>query len=158
MRTVEAAAEATRAPSPLAKHYDEMLDIVLTSLSRGQAVGAWRTAVYLLGDENSYYRLSSVWQSIYSGEASLPEPVRVWESREVGELAANWAMPDLPGPPGPGCYQLPFAHQPLLTSTQLAVYIHLPSLETSGSALSWYPITMWCPVRRPWASAWRWAM
>ena len=139
MRTVEAAAESTRAPSPLAKHYNEMLAIMLTSLSLGQAVGAWRTAVYLLGDENSYYRLSSVWQSIYSGEASLPEPVRVWESQAAGELAVNWAMPDLPGPPGPGYYQLPFAYQTLLTSTQLAAYIHLPTIETGGFSIQLVP-------------------
>jgi len=138
-RSVQAAADATHSPSPLAKTYTFLLDVSLKGMSQGQAVGSWRTAVYLLGDESSYYRLASVWQSIFSGEASLPESVRVWESPEVKELAAAWALPDLPGPPPPGHFQHPFTYQTLLTSNQLAAYIHLPELETAGFRIELVP-------------------
>jgi len=138
-RSVQAAADATHSPSPLAKAYTFLLDVCLKGMTQGQAVGSWRTAVYLLGDENSYYRLASVWQSIFSGEASLPESVRVWERPEVVELAGAWALPDLPGSPPPGHYQHPFTYQTLLTSNQLAAYIHLPVLETTGFRVELVP-------------------
>jgi hypothetical protein len=65
-----------RAPSPLAKYYSELLTAELKALSSGAEVGLWRTAVYLLGDAESYDRLASVWRGIFSGDESLPEPVR----------------------------------------------------------------------------------
>ena len=138
-RAVQTAAEAMRAPSPLARYYSFLLEGSLAAMSEAQATGSWRTAVYLLGDENSYYRLASVWQSTFSGDASLPEPVRVWQSREAVELAAAWALPDLTGPTPPGHYQHPFTYQTLLTSTQLAAYIHLPVLETAGFRIELVP-------------------
>lgn len=139
MRSVQAAAEATKAPSPLAEHYVELLQILLRNITFSQAVGAWRTAVYLLGDSTSYYHLASVWRSIFSGDKSLPEPIRVWDSTEAGELTVKWAMPDTPMPPGPGSYDHLFQYQTLLTSSQLAACIHLPQLETSGFAVNAVP-------------------
>ena len=76
MRSVEDEFQAVRGPSPLAEHYLEQLKAMLTALTDGQAVGAWRTAVYLLGDSSSYYRLSGVWRATFSGKDSRPEPVR----------------------------------------------------------------------------------
>jgi len=54
-------------------------------------------------------------------------------------LAADWALPDLPGPPPPGHFQHPFTYQTLLTSNQLAAYIHLPELETAGFRIELVP-------------------
>jgi hypothetical protein len=136
IRSVQAAAGATTAPSPLAEHYSGLLNVALGSLCRGEV---WRTAVYLLGDETSYHRLASVWRSIFSGEASLPEPVRVWESSDAAMLAARWAMPDATPAPGPGLYHHPFEYQTLLTSAQLAAYIQLPTVETGGFAIRLVP-------------------
>lgn len=139
MRSVEAAVEAGRTRSPLAQHYEELLGAALSATASGLAVGAWRTAVYLAGEEDSYYRLASVWQSIYSGDASLPEPVRAWELPEVPAWADAWAMPDAPAPLGPGLFHYPFAYQTLLTSAQLAAYVHLPSVETHGFSVQLVP-------------------
>ena len=138
-RAVQSAADAIRTPSPLAQSYNDLLEVGLKAMSQAQAVGGWRTAVYLIGDEISYYRLASVWQSIFSGEFSIPEPVRVWESSEVMKLADDWALPDLPGPSPPGNYQHPFTYQSLLTSNQLAAYIHMPAMETSGFRIELVP-------------------
>jgi hypothetical protein len=139
LRSIEAAAQSAGAPSPLAEHYIQLLQLALINLTYGQALGAWRTAVYLAGDSLSYYRLAGVWRGIFSGEESLPEPVRVWDSEDVAKLAVNWAMPDVAGLEGPGFYQHTFHYQSLLTSMQLAAYIHLPQLETSGFAVNTVP-------------------
>jgi len=139
IRSVQAAAQAERAPSPLAQHYARLLKAALKSLSSGLEVGVWRTAVYLLGEKDSYYRLASVWRGIFSGDKSVPEPVRVWDSPHAGTLAAEWAMPDAPGARGPGHVQHPLQYQTLLTSTQLAAYVHLPQLETSGFSVNTVP-------------------
>jgi hypothetical protein len=139
MRSAQAAAEATKAPSPLAQHYTELLQVLLETMTFGQAVGAWRTAVYLLGDKTSYYQLASVWRSIFSGDTSLPEPIRVWDYDKVRELADKWAMPDTPMPHGPGAYNHLFQYQTLLTSSQLCACIHLPHKEAPGFAVTIVP-------------------
>lgn len=126
-------------PNPLAQHYTELLKQTLHTLTQGQALGAWRTAVYLLSENTSYYRLASLWRGIYSGDKSVLDPVRVWDSAEVAALAVGWAMPEVKGPPGSGHYRHPFQYQTLLTSAQLAAYVHLPQLETSGFTVQVVP-------------------
>ncbi len=139
LRGSQSAAQSLRAPSPLEQHYTQLLEIALTTCSQGQSVGMWRTAVYLLGHENSYYRLASLWRGIFSGEQSLPEPVRVWESPVFLNLAQRWALSDSPAPAGPSHYQHPFGYQTLLTSSQLSTYVHLPEVETGGFRVSAVP-------------------
>jgi hypothetical protein len=135
LRAVATEAEAQGAPSPLAEQYVELLKTSLSSLGEGMATGAWRTGVYLLGDDLSYPRLSAAWRSVYSGTESLPEPVRVFDLPAAVDLAHAWSLPDQPGAPGPGHFQRPFEMQTLLTTAQLAAYIHLPELETPGFAV-----------------------
>jgi hypothetical protein len=139
MRAIEAAIRTEGAPSPLAQQYLELLNVALVSLGEGLATGAWRTAAYLLGDGESYPRLATAWRSVFSGEASLPEPVRVFDRPEVEALARDWVLPDLEGAPGPGYYRRPFEFQTLLSTAQLAAYMHLPELETPGFAVDMVP-------------------
>jgi hypothetical protein len=138
-RWVQSITQAEQAPSPLAEHYIELLKVVLKTLTSGLALGVWRTAVYLLGDEASYYRLASIWRGIFSGEESLPESLKVWDAPYASDWARSWAMPDTPAPRGPGEYHHQLLYQTLLTSTQLAAYIHLPNLETSGFTVNAVP-------------------
>src|SRR5207253_2727882 len=119
-RAAEAAAKNENAPSPLTEQYVELLKVALLSAGESMATGAWRTAVYLLGDRDSYPRLASAWRSVMSGEASLPEPVRAFDEPSVDTLARSWAMPDDGGAPGPGLYRRPFEGQTLLSTPQLA--------------------------------------
>ncbi|MGO4613014.1 ATP-binding protein [Nocardia sp. 2YAB30] len=139
MRGIATAAKAESAPSPLAEQYTELLKATLASLGQGMATGAWRTGVYLLGDGESYPRLASAWRSVFSGDQSLPEPVRVFDLPKVGSLANDWALPDTESRPGPGYYRRPFEFQSLLTTAQLAAYAHLPELEVPGFAVSLAP-------------------
>lgn len=54
MKNVQAETEARKVPDPLADYYSQLLGITLTNFTYGLAIGMWRTAVYLLGDDNSY--------------------------------------------------------------------------------------------------------
>ncbi|KAF0957282.1 hypothetical protein MLGJGCBP_01717 [Rhodococcus sp. T7] len=131
-RIVMAAAEAERAPSPLTQQYVDLLKIALKSTGDAMATGAWRTAIYLLGDNFSYPRLASAWRSVMCGADSLPEPVRTAELERADELAQTWALPDAEGASPPGQYQRPFEYQSLLSTVQLASCVHLPEQETPG--------------------------
>ncbi|MFF2147483.1 ATP-binding protein [Kitasatospora sp. NPDC058190] len=140
MRSVDTATKLGGVPSPLADYYLDMLTWQLKSLTDGQATGTWRTAVYLLGDEHSYPELASLWRGVFSGEHSYPEPVRVWESEDIPQLATTWALVDpLTTEGAPGRYRQPFQHQTLLTSSQLAAYVHFPNLETNGFTVTQVP-------------------
>lgn len=139
MRAAATASKAGGFPSPLAEHYVDLLKTTMVSLSNGQSTGAWRTGVYLLGDSDSYYRLTSAWRGIFAGEGSVPEPVRLWDRPEAARLAESWALPSGPPGAGPGFYQRPFEHQTLLTSSQLSAYVHFPEVETGGFAITTLP-------------------
>jgi hypothetical protein len=93
-----------------------------------------------MGDAEGYHQVTSLWRGVFSGEGSLPEPVRVWDRDDVPMLARSWAMIDpVDEAAAPGLYRHPFQHQTLLTSNQLAVYVHFPSLETGGFAITQIP-------------------
>lgn len=139
MRQIEDSTRSIGAPSPLAKHYAELLELQLKTVTTASAVGMWRTAVYLLGDQASYLRLASLWRAIFSGEQSVAEPVRVFDHPAAGQLAEHWALPNVPGEPGPGRYRHLVQYQTLIPSTQLAAYVHLPQLETSGFSVTLVP-------------------
>ncbi|MGV9947020.1 ATP-binding protein [Rhodococcus aetherivorans] len=132
MRVVMSAAQTELAPSPLTEQYVDLLKTALRSAGDAMATGAWRTAIYLLGDSVSYPRLASVWRSAMSGPKSLPEPVRTADLESADKLADLWALPDTEGGPPPGRYHRPFEYQTLLTTAQLAACLHLPELESAG--------------------------
>jgi len=140
MRAAATAVQATGVRSPLAEHYLALLEARLEALADAQARGGWRTAVYLLGAApEDVAALASAWRAVFSGAKSVPEPVRTVPHPDVAELAAHWMLPDGPERPGPGGYRHPYAAQTLLSSNQLAAYVHLPALETSGFAVRIVP-------------------
>ncbi|MGH3681767.1 MAG: ATP-binding protein, partial [Natronosporangium sp.] len=134
LRGARSEADALRAPSPLADYYAIMLKGQSDALLEAETSGAWRTGVYLLGDAASYPRLAAAWVAQFNGEQSKPEPVRVQygEHGVSPQFTASWALPEPPVPAGPGAYQHPFTYQTLLSSRQLAGYVHLPEQEAPG--------------------------
>jgi hypothetical protein len=117
-------------PNVLGAYYRELLSMHLQTLGSSLGVGAWRTALYLVGNEN-YHRLASVWRGVFSGEDALLEPVRVWKA-DVTKLVATWAMSETEARPGPGRVRRLLEHQTILSSAQLAAYLHLPRVDTNG--------------------------
>ena len=138
-RAVSNAVRAEGAASPLAEQYLRLLEVAHMSLGEALTTGGWRTAVYLRGDRVTYPRLAAAWRAAYSTPRSLPEPVRVLDRGEAGRLAQEWALPDTPAAPGPGLLRRPFELQTLLTTAQLAAYVHLPELETPGFTVADVP-------------------
>ncbi|BBX27184.1 ATP-binding protein [Mycolicibacterium alvei] len=137
MRTVQTDTADFGVPSPLAESYLQILAGQLDSLNSGQGSGTWRTAVYLLSDQDGYDEAASLWRGIYFGADSAPEPLRVFSRVDVPALADGWVLPDpVSAESAPGYYRHPFEHQTLLTSGQLATYLQLPQVETPGFAIS----------------------
>jgi hypothetical protein len=132
MRLAAAAEAASGAPSPLRAHYTKLLQQRLDAMADGQSMGCWRTAVYLLGDEVSYPALAAAARGVLSGGDGTAEPLRVHADPQVVRWAAQWAMPDDPGPEGPCTFRHPFARQTLLSSRQLAAIVGLPEEEMTG--------------------------
>ncbi|MDE1863037.1 MAG: ATP-binding protein [Thaumarchaeota archaeon] len=120
------------ATKQLAEYYTKLLQNLLERLTIGLEMGCWRTAVYLLGDHESYYRLASVWRAVFTGKESLPETLMVLDDERASSLAKSWSLPDEKVTKGPGYYQHPYQFQSLLSSIQLASYVHLPNSETNG--------------------------
>jgi hypothetical protein len=133
LREVAANVQSGGTKSPLAEYYTGLLERRLHALADARSRGGWQTAVYLLGaTDDDLLALTSSWRAVFSGPDSLPEPVHTMPHSSVAALAAGWAMPLEPEQAGPTTYRHPFAAQTLLSSTQLASYIHLPALETPG--------------------------
>ncbi len=139
IRTAESSVATEGATSPITEQYVEQLKIGVVDAADALTTGAWRTAAYLLGDGDSYPRLATAWRSVYSGPRSRPEPVRVFDRGEAASLASAWGMPDDPSDPGPGHYRRAFEYQTLLTTRQLAAYVHLPEMEAPGFAIDLAP-------------------
>jgi hypothetical protein len=131
--------EKTEGPSAIASHYSELLKASTNLLTQGLSLGVWRTAVYLMSDSVGYFRLEGVWRSIFAGEESVLAPLLTMQNEEIAKLAVQWSMPDTAGAPGPGAFRHRYEYQTLLTSHQLATYIHFPEKETSGFAIQTIP-------------------
>ncbi|MFD9007731.1 ATP-binding protein [Streptomyces sp. NPDC059552] len=140
MRAVAAAVQSTGLRSPLAEHYLALLQARLDALADAHARGGWRTGVYLMGpsvpDLNA---LCSAWRAVFSGPHSVSEPIRTIPLPSTADLAMQWALPGDPEQPGPGIYQHPYAAQTILSSPQLAGYVHLPTVETAGFGVRTVP-------------------
>ena len=128
-------ADEQREPSPLTRAYVAQLDVLVASLTRAVAVGGWRTAVYLLGDEASWWRLSAAWHATFAGAGAVLMPLRTARNLHAARLVAGWAMPYAPAPAGPRAWRYPFLNQTLLDSTQLAAFAHLPRQDAPGFAV-----------------------
>jgi DNA helicase HerA-like ATPase len=157
-RIIQQRPQAGQIANPLAEHYGELLKMRLKSLTIGQAIGMWRTMVYLLGTSMTYDRLASIWRGTLAGDESVVEPVNTYRSdQSICQLAAEWALPN-PDPkefyaregrqPLSANIQHPYPYQTLLTSAQLAAYIHFPQIETSGFAIHTIPSFDVVPARR----------
>ena len=138
-QVAQAVARTPQVGHPLADHYQELLKGLLSRLSQGEALGLWRSGVYLRGTEVSYHRLASACHSILSGNTSVLEPLRTWDHPQAEEFAAGWQLPDVAEDEGPGAYRHPFRYQTLLTSRELAAYVHLPEHEAPGFSISAVP-------------------
>ena len=133
LASAEDAEKATGHELPVVKQFTDLVEPALQALLDAATTGAWRTAVYLEADELTYPLLASVWRSVFSGEHPAPETIHVMDlAAQAQQLASAGAFPLDASEPGPAEYRHPFEYQTLLSSAQLAAYIHLPSMEVPG--------------------------
>jgi hypothetical protein len=126
-------------PDPLSEHYSELLEATVSDYTYGAGIGGWRTSVFLYGDEADYARLGAVWQGIFSGDRSIHMPIRIARHAELPHMVRDWAYPDVEALKGPGGFRHQYRYQTILSSDQLAAYVHLPHLETNGFSISLVP-------------------
>jgi hypothetical protein len=136
-------------PDPLSEHYSELLEATVNDYTYGAAIGGWRTSVFLHGDESDYSRLGAVWQGIFSGDRSLHMPIRIARHNEARQLVRDWKYSDLDAAKGPGGFRHLYRYQTILSSDQLAAYVHLPHLETSGFSVELVPNFDVMPAPQP---------
>jgi DNA helicase HerA-like ATPase len=149
LKTLQLYLENTKYPDPLSRHYAQLLEATVDDYTYGLAIGAWRTSVYLTGDDVGYMRLGAVWQGIFSGDRSLHMPMSIRRQPRGSEFVAHWKISDRQAPAGPAKFHHRYAHQTVLTSDQLAAYIHLPQIETSGFRILLNPIFDTVPAELP---------
>jgi hypothetical protein len=129
-----------KADVPLTKAYTAQMQQLIDSLNRALAAGAWRTAVYLLGDEASYWRLSAAWRGNFSDGKPTWAQLQVVPSPKAAELAHGWILPYHAGPEGPRAWRHPFMNQTLLDTHQLATCAHFPRLDWPGFSVRPAPL------------------
>lgn len=129
------AAQNGRSDLPLTRAYTNRMDELVASLDRAMSTGGWRTGVYLLGDETSYWRLAAAWRGVFADGERPFATLRVVPCAEATRLAAAWALPDTQATAGPRRWRHPFLSQTLLDTKQLASYVHFPRNETAGFSI-----------------------
>lgn len=106
----------------LAKYYIELLEAALNQYRQGKNVGMWQTLVYLSTTKSATLnRGLSLLSSIYSGENSIPQSVRV----NVCDQNANQSLLDS-SPPN------------ILSSRELAIIVRPPKEECPGFNINDY--------------------
>ena len=136
-------------PDPLSEHYVELLGATVAGYTYGEAVGGWRTNLLIYADEKDYARLGAVWQGIFSGDRSLHMPIRIARHAELRSMVSNWGFFDAPGDKGVGAFRHAYKYQMVLTSDELAAYVHLPHIETNGFSISTVPVFDAMPSAAP---------
>jgi len=123
-----------RAPNEIASTYVELLKLMLADYNLGVAQGAWRAGIYLCGDQRTYFLLASAWRGIFSGDRSVPQPVRITQEPLAVAAAQKWSLPDAEAPPDrpPNHFRHWLAFQTILPTHCLAPYCQLPEREVPG--------------------------
>ena len=121
-----------REDAPLTTAYADQIETLVATLNRALSVGGWRTGVYLLGEEASYWRLAAAWRGQFSDGDRPMAPLRAFTAPDLPRVADGWALPYQPAPAGPRQWQHPFLNQTLLDTHQLASLAHFPRLDSPG--------------------------
>lgn len=132
LRKVQSDQQALEMSDPMVELYAGILKQHVTSLTASISQGAWRTAVYLSGNVDSYERVVGIWKGVFAGNEVMREPIRIVEDEGIETLVTQWRVPDTPGARGPGEFVHPLAYQSILTSAELGRYLCLPQAEVSG--------------------------
>jgi hypothetical protein len=126
-----------------AQYYIELLEIVLDKLKLGKAQGMWRTQTYYFSpDFPTFSRMSNLLKVVFSGEKSLPEPIRTLkfvgtkgasliDKFRQGEVSLSY-QPLTIDAGHPMQRLMKYKYTTILNSRDLATLTHLPKEEMPG--------------------------
>jgi len=133
LRIIEDAERSATIRSPIAEKYKELLNVFLKKIEIGKTQGMWYTAVYFLSqDVRAFNHAKAIVKSVFGGEESRPDPVRVLECHNLKEKICQFAQIITPAPQSPGQVQYPFKYLSILNSKELTSLMHLPTVEMPG--------------------------
>jgi len=116
-------------------YYVQLLQIQEQLCETCLAEGAWSVQTYVCSpDRATYLKAKALMKSVYSGDYSRADRIRVLDCPGAGPKAASFS-PLLVEQPSASDFQLslsPFKYHTLISSGQLAALIHLPQVEMPG--------------------------
>lgn len=125
-----------------AEYCEQVLDHYIQRLQRGRGLGFWNAGVFLLSEsENTLYRLQTIARSLFSGETTHFEPMRMLDASESSlayEALFDMTLPVL-NPAGGASHPLGETFQKLATpisTDELSVLVSLPAREVPGMKVS----------------------
>jgi len=121
--------------NPIAEKYKQLLNRFGSKVQAGKSQGMWHTASYLLADTpQTLDRAKAISTAVFSGTASLPDPIRTLNLDGLSQHVASMALPSSPPEPPikDSRFQYLSYYLSLLSSPELAAMIHLPTQEVKG--------------------------
>lgn len=121
-----------------ASYYRKLLDMKSQFLEDCQFEGGWRVQSYICAPNSStYQRAKALIKSIFSGDYSRLERIRVLDSPSIGPKVASFSpilieRAQTPSANLPYEPQRSFKYHTLVSSGQLSAMIHLPRAEMPG--------------------------
>lgn len=129
-----------------AQYCEQHIDHYMQRIQDGRSLGFWNVGIYILSDDSStFLRAQSIARSLYSGEHTYYEPIRVVDlsySTPVKESIANFRLPklgNLVNQEGEKVsHPLGELYQSLgtpLTTEELSILVSFPTREVPGMKL-----------------------
>lgn len=129
-----------------AQFCEQVLDHSLTRLQKGRSLGFWNVGVYLASDgHNAFLRAQSISRSLYSGQHTHFEPLRILDlsdvqaDAEIRDALAHLRNPRLDVQQTGLLHPLGDEYQTLgtpLTTEEISVLVSLPHREVPGLKVS----------------------
>lgn len=120
----------------VASYYQKLLKMRYQFLENSLFEGGWWVQSYIFSQEpETYQRAKALVKSIFSGDFSRVDRIRMLDCPDAGSRAANFNSIVVERPPSPGhlhATHKSFKYHTLVSSGQLSALIHLPRTEIPG--------------------------
>lgn len=130
--------------------YSHLVDILSARVVDGISQGMWLHLGYLLSDSSSNLsRLQASTLASFARKTPSPDPVRSIRLEEQSLYASQFYLPNDISCKSPGRITHPHPVMGLLTSEELATYLHLPTIEAPGFWVETQPTFDVTPLTEP---------
>ncbi len=133
LRLIVNSEQSAKKNSPITDKYKFLLNRLWNKSQTGKAQGMWNSVGYLLTkDRSTLSRAKGLAKGIFSGSASLPDPIRLLDTDGLDQKVADVSFPTSPSQSSPGQIQYPYQYLSTLNSLELLAMMHLPAREVAG--------------------------